>query len=84
MYALGFPEQLKQLEQLQFDSDCAWSVGDYRRDRGSQVYFRTDDELRVIPHRHDYRHHGICCASIDLLRFLSADGDHAHRASPSG
>ena len=56
----------------------------YRRDRRSQTYLRADDELCVIPNRHDHRYHGVCCACIDLLSFLSADRDNAYRARSPG
>src|SRR5438094_1011886 len=54
--------------------------GHHRRHRGSEAYLREDDELRVIPNRHDHRNHGLRGASVDLLPFFSSDRDYAYRA----
>ena len=67
-----------------FNSDRTRSVGHHRRHRGSEAYLREDDELRVIPNRHDHRNHGVRGASVDLLPFFSSDRDYAYRARSPG
>src|SRR5207253_1258091 len=66
------------------NSNCTRSFSHHRRDRRSQAHLRANDELRVISHRDDDRHHGICSAGIDLLSLLSSDRDYAYRARSSG